>query len=300
MAVSLILIVLALAILAFPELASAGASPVVERAHLHGVANGLSLRVVGIIIFAACCTLAGIGLIVLALVLHRDSQPRKTVPGPASQRRTVKTARPRSSAPAAAWGRLTVAGGPAQARSLDLMHPTLTIGRSASNDLMLPDNRVSRQHALIEQRAGDAVLTDLGSSNGTFVNGRPVRSSYPLQAGALIRLGNTELVFHPTGGSHVPAPARRTPVQHGSQTRKLALKGNGEVLTIGRGLDCDIVLADRYVSRHHARISNLPMVTLVQDLGSTHGTYVNGVRISQPTPLRPGDVIRIGNSELAI
>ena len=72
------------------------------------------------------------------------------------------------------------------------------------------------------------------------------------------------------------------------------------MLTIGRGLDCDVVLADRYVSRHHARISNLPMVTLVQDLGSTHGTYVNGVRISQPTPLRPGDIIRIGNSELTI
>ena len=299
--ITLLLLLLVLASLLSPSLALADGWQANGQAQVSPESPfALSLRVIGAIAAVVCCVLAGIALIALALILHQMNRRSKPAPTPAPDARTQKMARHPTVVSAVGWGKLTVAGGPAQARSLDLIHPSLTIGRSASNDLMLPDNRVSRQHALIEQRAGGAVVTDLGSSNGTFVNGEQVQSSYPLQAGATIRVGNTELVFHPAGGSHVPAPARRTPVRTGSQPRRLTLEGDAAVLTIGRGLDCDVVLADRYVSRHHARISSLPMVTLLQDLGSTHGTFVNGQRISQPTPLRPGDVIRIGNSELVI
>ena len=264
-----------------------------------GPGSALPLNIVVSVAAAGCFGLAAIALLVaIVIVWQRNKRPAAPVPAPSSQARSP--ARPPTIEPAATWGRLAVTGGPAQARSLDLVHPSLTIGRSATNDLVLPDNRVSRKHALIERRAGAVIVTDLGSNNGTFVNGRQVHDSQPLSPGAFIRLGNTELAFHPPGGRTVPAPAQRPSVLSSSQPRRLSLDGEAAALTLGRGLDCDIVLADRHVSRRHAQIRKESMVTLVQDLGSTHGTFVNGMRINQPTPLCQGDVIRVGNSELVI
>jgi len=68
------------------------------------------------------------------------------------------------------------------------------------------------------------------------------------------------------------------------------------VCVIGRLGDCNLVLSDEGVSRHHARIG-LQATTghAVTDLGSTNGTYVNGLKISGPTALRDGDTIGIGS-----
>jgi DNA-binding response OmpR family regulator len=63
--------------------------------------------------------------------------------------------------------------------------------------------------------------------------------------------------------------------------------------TIGRDEDCDIVLADREVSRRHAQIRNESGSYILVDLGSTNGTLVNGVRVERSIPLRSGDEITI-------
>ena len=66
-----------------------------------------------------------------------------------------------------------------------------TLGRDKSNDVSLrSDLRVSRTHAQLVNREGQWVLSDLGSKNGTFVNGRAI-SSHPLRDGAQIRIGAT-------------------------------------------------------------------------------------------------------------
>ena len=65
-------------------------------------------------------------------------------------------------------------------------------------------------------------------------------------------------------------------------------------LQIGRGTSCDVVLADLAVSRLHARIRWQDEELVLEDLGSSGGTYVNGERV-QRRSLRPGDVVRFGS-----
>jgi len=64
-----------------------------------------------------------------------------------------------------------------------------------------------------------------------------------------------------------------------------------EWLTLGRASDNDIVLQDLEVSRHHARLRRSERGWVLEDLGSTNGTYVNGSRLAAPHLLRHGDVI---------
>lgn len=67
----------------------------------------------------------------------------------------------------------------------------------------------------------------------------------------------------------------------------------GEDLLIGRAPDCDVILPDRQVSRHHARISRSDGGYVVEDLGSKNGTHVNGSAIEGPAVLQDGDVIQV-------
>ncbi len=69
---------------------------------------------------------------------------------------------------------------------------------------------------------------------------------------------------------------------------------------VGRATDNEIALRDNQVSRHHAALSFTGAGYVITDLGSANGTWVNGQRIAQPTPLRPGDNIRVGNDHLVL
>jgi FHA domain len=68
--------------------------------------------------------------------------------------------------------------------------------------------------------------------------------------------------------------------------------------TLGRG-DVEIQLDDPFASSRHARISRQGHVLVIEDLGSTNGTYLNEEPLSGPQPLHPGDRIRIGDSEFS-
>lgn len=70
------------------------------------------------------------------------------------------------------------------------------------------------------------------------------------------------------------------------------------VVSIGRQDDCTIVLADPNVSRHHAEVRPSGVAFEVNDLGSTNGTHVNGVKLSAPHRLTDGDQIRFGNTSI--
>jgi len=66
-----------------------------------------------------------------------------------------------------------------------------------------------------------------------------------------------------------------------------------ERVIIGRSEDCDVVLAERQVSRHHAQIRRLDNQYVLEDLGSRNGTYVNGRQVIEPHILQDGDEIQI-------
>jgi hypothetical protein len=71
-----------------------------------------------------------------------------------------------------------------------------------------------------------------------------------------------------------------------------------EPVTLGRG-DVEIHLEDPFASTHHARITPEGSVVVIEDLGSTNGTYLNDSPLSGPQPLHDGDRIRIGDSEFS-
>jgi pSer/pThr/pTyr-binding forkhead associated (FHA) protein len=71
-----------------------------------------------------------------------------------------------------------------------------------------------------------------------------------------------------------------------------------EGATLGRG-EVEIRLDDPYASSRHARITREGRVLIIEDLGSTNGTYLNEEPLTGPQPLYDGDRIRIGDSEFS-
>jgi hypothetical protein len=91
-------------------------------------------------------------------------------------------------------------------------------------------------------------------------------------------------------------PATRIVATQGPHAGQ-AFELTGELMTIGREASHAIALVnDMGVSRTHAQIVRQGDQTLIEDLGSTNGTYVNGIRISAPTPIKPGDTLQLGAS----
>lgn len=89
---------------------------------------------------------------------------------------------------------LEVGSGPIGGTRFPLNRAITTIGRSQENDVVIPDKTISKNHARIIKQGDNYVIEDLGSSNGTVVNGRNV-SSHTLSTGDSIHLGQTALTF---------------------------------------------------------------------------------------------------------
>lgn len=71
----------------------------------------------------------------------------------------------------------------------------------------------------------------------------------------------------------------------------------GEGAVLGRGDQAEIRLEDPFASSRHARLTRQGAVIVLEDLGSTNGTYLNEELLDGPRPLHPGDRVRIGDSE---
>jgi hypothetical protein len=82
--------------------------------------------------------------------------------------------------------------GPHENRAIRVALP-FVVGRSAEAGLDVADELVSRRHALFELRAGEIWVQDLGSRNGTFVDGFPLTGAQPLPGGSVVTVGSTEL-----------------------------------------------------------------------------------------------------------
>jgi hypothetical protein len=74
---------------------------------------------------------------------------------------------------------------------------------------------------------------------------------------------------------------------------------NSAPLTIGRGQDNDVALDDDdFASTQHARVEPRRDGVWLEDIGSTNGTFLNGAQVTRPRRLTPGDVIRVGETDL--
>ena len=86
-------------------------------------------------------------------------------------------------------------------------------------------------------------------------------------------------------------------VQQGPQAGQ-AFALNKSIITIGREAGNDIVLESPQISRYHTRLTLQGGVYVVEDLGSTNGTFLNGQRVLRPTPVATGDLIGVGETIL--
>jgi hypothetical protein len=97
-------------------------------------------------------------------------------------------------------------------RHVDLLQPTVSIGRALDNDIIIEDSRVSRHHAQLRRRFDRFVLYDLGSHGGTQINGYPVAECV-LHAGDVVSLAGVEVIYGEDLPPAVPMPDKGdTPV----------------------------------------------------------------------------------------
>ncbi|GBC92766.1 Glycogen accumulation regulator GarA [bacterium HR15] len=182
------------------------------------------------------------------------------------------------------------------------------IGRDPSSDVLLNDGTVSRRHARIVIEGNTAYLEDLGSTNGTRLNGQSVSPGQrvPLPQQAELQLGSVTLTLELPEGFETPvvaeevAPPLAYLVNPQDPSQRYPLYARP--LKIGRRTDNDIVIPDPYVSGSHATIEIVGNEVRITDLGSTNGTFIGEVRLTPnlPAPVEPGAILTLGKSQFVV
>ena len=107
--------------------------------------------------------------------------------------------------PERAHGKLVVLNGPKMNQEVFLYEPVTGIGRTEENDVSFPDISISRHHARLQvQDDGSYILSDLGSSNGTFYNGRRLTAAARARFGDQIQFGNVACLLSSSDSSSQP------------------------------------------------------------------------------------------------
>lgn len=159
---------------------------------------------------------------------------------------------------------------------------------------------VSTRHAEIRFEGGAWLLTDLGSRNGTYLDGRRVASPTPLKPGDLIRLGESGPEYRVAAVSEEPkiAEVRAYGVTLLATASGRRYEARGTRIRLGRGRECEVQpveTSDTIVSRVHAELTvRAGGGLVVRDADSKNGTFLNGERITKPMPVRLGDKIMLG------
>ncbi len=167
----------------------------------------------------------------------------------------------------------------------------VVLGRSPGCELLVEFPTVSGRHARVEWKGSSYEITDLGSKNGTFVNGKHLTAPHRLRDGDIVRIGDGE-------GNSVSLTYREAGAEALAALGSVALgrlkTGDKPSFILGRDPTCDVPLEGSAVSWRHARVDRVGDGHAITDLGSTNGTFVSGDALKGRRMLKPGDVIQIG------
>jgi membrane-bound lytic murein transglycosylase D len=179
---------------------------------------------------------------------------------------------------------------------ISLTHDVTRLGRKPDNHIVFNDERVSSNHAEIHRSGSRCYLVDLGSTNGTFVNGEAIHKT-PLKNRDKIEMGEggPMLEFRFEAGEKTQAPIIR-PLSGSWEKGLKPIPLEHSRNTLGRGLKNNIVVGrvpNPVVSVRHAVLAGRSGIWEIEDTGSSNGTYVNGEPVRK-TRLRNGDRVELG------
>jgi len=219
------------------------------------------------------------------------------------------------------YGKLILLNPSGPTQEFTIAKCNVSLGRITTNDIVLNDVRISRNHARLECGSSGVVLVDMGSSNGTRVNGSRIERA-TLKPGDTISLGSQQLKYQVEDpsedigltkidtqmqldqtmvGEFLPMMVNETSspslvVFTGSKTWNLDL-AHLERASIGRDESCSIFIDANNISRRHAEVQHEGDTFILKDLDSTNGTWVRGNKVDQYI-LQDGDIFRIGSTQI--
>jgi len=221
----------------------------------------------------------------------------------------------------ACYGKLVLINPNGPSQEYVLAKSNISMGRTITNDIVINDVRVSRNHARLECGQSGVLLVDMGSFNGTRLNGVRIERA-TLKPDDTISLGGQQLKYKVEDPSEdvgitkidtqsqleqtmqaeflpVMVNETRTPslvVFTGTKTWQTDLS-ELENVSIGRDESCGIYIDALNVSRRHAEVRLEGNVYVLHDLGSTNGTWMRGEKIDQYL-LQDGDSFIIGSAQI--
>lgn len=185
------------------------------------------------------------------------------------------------------------------------------IGSAEGCDLRLDRDGVFPEHCRIESSGTMARIIDVDPGAQVLLNGKVVTTDGELRPGDLLSIGGIQarvVAVERAAPSPSPAPSAAAVDEVGRTKVRMAvprhiLRGvSGSTfgknfpvfgtMTVGRMGDCEIAIPSEEISRRHVRVQSLPEGLMVEDLGSSNGTFINGERVHKGI-LKPGDELRL-------
>lgn len=207
----------------------------------------------------------------------------------------------------------------------NLPQDTITIGRTGACDIELADKSISRKHAEIVKDEEDYFLIDLKSGNGTYLNGKKIRSieKHLLRSNDIIKIENYEITFLLLEeGANKPIEedtdtdiieikmikkvlraldkdsGPSLEVLNGSaEGKKIFFGDEQQEVDIGRDPNCSLQIDEPVISRRHAKLIKKWGGIVLMDLDSRNGCFVNNEKVSEKL-LRDGDKVLLGTMKL--
>jgi adenylate cyclase len=191
------------------------------------------------------------------------------------------------------FGKLVLTLPDCQHQEFDFARPRVLLGRATTSDVVLPDARASRTHARLDCSVSGCTLVDLGSANGTWLEGQRITSAV-LAPGDTLTIGDSRLTYQAAALTDDPSVTQlesevelaatigemslpralndtsgpRLVVKTPDRTWEVPLEV--DALSIGRREDNDLALDFEKVSRQHARLERKGPDFILRDLGSTN------------------------------
>ncbi|MCC7510104.1 MAG: FHA domain-containing protein [Planctomycetes bacterium] len=173
----------------------------------------------------------------------------------------------------------------------------VSLGRSDEADHKLPTKLASRIHAQVFQRDHGWWVEDLGSSNGTILNGARIEAPTALKPGDVITVGDVKVRYEGDGATPQGAPDKLLArllyqPEKGKPPVELIVRDR---VTIGRKPDNTLQIDTKAVSGYHCEVINRQGAYLLRDLGSSNGTYIGKQQVTEHT-LRNGEILLLGKT----